>query len=158
MLEGRFPARAFQNITNQRGRIFLRQFFDRGEIACLARKKMLRRNHAKVVRRVLQLHWVRFFAREIDHDLIEKKIPLGDPAKSPAFVQTKCGRFKFIELFGCFRRQLSRFDKFLQFRIHASRTRYVEQFSWREKTLRCGMDFQSMFHRQDADATGLRLR
>ena len=84
------------------------------------------RNHGEIVGRVLQLHRVTLFSLKIDHDLIEQKIPLRDAPKPPAFVQTKSAGLEFFQLLGSVRGQFSRFDKFLQFRVHPkSRTSYV---------------------------------
>ena len=62
---------------------------------------------------------MRFFAGEIDDDLIEEEVPLGHAAETPTFVQAKRARFEFVELIGGFRGQLSRFNQLLQFRVHA---------------------------------------
>jgi len=88
--------------TNQCDRIVFGEFFSRGEIGCLAREKMFRRNYGKIFGGVLQLHRVPLFAGEIDHDLIEQKIPLGDATESPTFVQAKRPRLERIELLSCF--------------------------------------------------------
>ena len=78
---------------------------------------------------------MRFLASEINHDLIEEKIPLGHATEAPAFVQTKGARLQFLELLGPGCGQFSRLYKFFQVRLHANRTNYDEDFDWREKTL-----------------------
>ena len=102
LLRGRFSIEAFQNVSNQRNRIVFGQFLGRREIACLAREKMFRRNYGEIFGGVLQLHRVPLFAGEIDHDLIEKKIPFGDTTEPPTFVQAKRPGLERIELLSCF--------------------------------------------------------
>jgi len=82
---------------------------------------------------------MRFLARKVDHDLIEEKVPLGHATESPALVQTKRPRLQFFQLLGAFCTELSRFNKFLQLRLHANRTHYDEEFASREKTLIAGV-------------------
>jgi hypothetical protein len=43
---------------------------------------------------------VGFFAGKIDQDLIEKKIPLRDPAKPPALVKAKRARLECVQFLG----------------------------------------------------------
>ena len=61
---------------------------------------------------------MRLFADEIDQDLVEKKVPLRDAAKAPAFMEAISGRAKLRKLVGLGGGQLSGFDEFLQFGIH----------------------------------------
>src|SRR4029077_6200477 len=96
---------------------------------------MVQSERRKVVRRVPDLHGMRFHARKIDHDLIEEKIPLGNATESPALVQTKRPRLQFFQMLCAFCTELSRFNKFFQVRLHANRTNYDEEFCWRENPL-----------------------
>ena len=100
--DGGVTACALENIPNARGWGFPGQFFDRVQVARLTREKMFWRDGGEIFRRVLQLHRVRFLTREIDDDLVEEQIPLGDAAEAPAFMQTKSPGFEFIELLSGF--------------------------------------------------------
>ena len=60
---------------------------------------MFRRDRRQVFRRVLQLHRVRLLLFEVDHDLVEEQVPIGDAAEAPAFVQAKGAGLELIELF-----------------------------------------------------------
>ncbi len=73
---------------------------------------------------------MRFFTRKIDHDLIEKEIPLRDPAKPPTLVQTKHARLERVQFLGRFGSQFAGFDEFLELRVHESRTNYDEGQPW----------------------------
>src|SRR5437660_7652406 len=119
LLRAGLPIEAFQNVSNDSDRIFFRQILYRAEIARLACEKMFLGNNGEIVRCILELHRMRFFPTEIDDDLIEEEVPLGHAAETPTFVQAKRARLEFIELIGGFRGQLSRFNQFLQFRVHA---------------------------------------
>ena len=72
-----------------------------------------------MLRRVLQLHRVRFLPREIDQDLIQEDVPVGHATKAPTLVQTKGPGLQFLQLIGRFWRQLSCFNEFLEFGVHA---------------------------------------
>ncbi len=71
-----------------------------------------------------------FFAGKIDQDLIEKKIPLRDPAKPPALVEAKRARLERVQFLGRFGSQFAGFDEFLELRVHESRTNYDEGSPW----------------------------
>src|ERR1700730_932574 len=95
---------------------------------------MFRRDDREILGGVDQLHSVRLLSREIDQDLIEEKVPFGHAAEAPAFVQTKRPGFEFCELVRGTGAELSGFDEFFQFGIHAGRTSYEERRCWREKS------------------------
>src|SRR5439155_1340781 len=130
LLRGCLPIEAFQNVPDKRDRVIFGQLFGCGEVACLAREKMFRRNNGQVLGGVLELHRVGFFAGKIDQDLIEKKIPLCDPAKPPTLVQTERARFERVQFLGRFGSQFAGFDEFLELRVHESRTNYDEGSPW----------------------------
>src|SRR6266568_1727932 len=130
LLRGCLSIEAFQNVPDKRDRVIFGQLFGCGEVACLAREKMFRRNNGQILGGVLELHRVGFFAGKIDQDLIEKKIPLCDPAKAPALVQTKRARLERVQFLGRFGSQFAGFDEFLELRVHESRTNYDEGSPW----------------------------
>ena len=72
---------------------------------------------------------MRFLACKVDQDLIEEKVLLGHATEFPAFVQAKRPRLQFFQLLGALCTELSRFNKFLQLRLHANRTNYDEEFA-----------------------------
>ena len=106
-------AETLEDIAHDRGRIALQQLFDPGQIGRLPGEEMLGAKGRKVVGRVGELHRVRFFGGKIDQDLVEEKIPFGDPAKSPAFVQAVGPGLKDRELVSLTGAQFPSFNKLL---------------------------------------------
>ena len=82
----RVAAKTFENISHNCCWFLPGKCFDRHQVACLAGQKVFGWKGRKIFRRVLDLHGMRLLAGEIDHDLIEEKIPLGHATESPAFV------------------------------------------------------------------------
>ncbi len=79
---------------------------------------MVRGDWGQVFRRVLQLHRVPLLFLEVDQDLIEEQIPIGDPAEAPAFVKAEGAGLELIELCCACGRDLPGIDQLLQFRVH----------------------------------------
>src|SRR5260370_25836235 len=130
LLRGCLSIEAFQNVPDKRDRVIFGRLFGCGEVACIAREKMFRRNNGQILSGVLELHRVGFFAGKLDQDLIEKKIPLRDPAKPPALVEAKRARLERVQFLGRFGSQFAGFDEFLELRVHESRTNYDEGSPW----------------------------
>ena len=99
LLRSRVAFEAFQDISNNRDRIFFGQFFRSFAVARFAREEMLRRNDDEIFRGVLELHRMTFFRCKVDHHLIQKQVPLGDSAKSPTLVQAKSAGLQRVEFF-----------------------------------------------------------
>ena len=118
LLDGRGTANALENIAHDRRRIALQQFLYSREVRRFPRQKMFGRKRGQIIRCVSKLHRMRFFAGKIDDDLVEKQVPIGHPAESPAFMQTKIARLKLFELLSGPRCQFPGVEQFLQFRIH----------------------------------------
>src|SRR5205823_5989455 len=62
------------------------------QVGRFAREEVLWCQRRDVLRRVLGLHRVRFFACKINYDLVEQQVPFAHATESPAFMQTKCAR------------------------------------------------------------------
>ena len=94
----RLAAEALENVAHHGGGVSLELDFQRGKVVRFPGEEMVRGNWGQVFRRILQLHRVPLLLLEVDQDLIEEQIPIGDPAEAPALVQAEGAGLELIEL------------------------------------------------------------
>ena len=50
---------------------------------------MFRAERRKILRRILDLHGMRFLTGEINYDLVKKQVPFGHATEAPTLMQTE---------------------------------------------------------------------